>query len=248
MMKPILYIVVLLAISAGSLFSQISVNQTDKKGKKQGLWRKNYDDGIIRYEGSFKDDQPDGIFRYYNELGKIKMVCFYYEKGKKSRAKGFDNEGNMISSGNYFGKEKDSVWTYYDASKSPIARESWSKGIKNGQEITYYPNGQISEELGWKEGKKNGPWTQYYDDGKKRLTANYSMGLLNGKQTYYFPNEKVKLVGNYVNDLREGTWIQYEENGNLKGTEVFKNGISEKPILIDTEKPDDEIKEPMPGQ
>jgi antitoxin component YwqK of YwqJK toxin-antitoxin module len=75
-MKPILYIVVLLAISAGSLFSQISVNQTDKKGKKQGLWRKNYDDGIIRYEGSFKDDQPDGIFRYYNELGKIKMVCF----------------------------------------------------------------------------------------------------------------------------------------------------------------------------
>lgn len=248
MTKTFSHIILFLAISAGSLFGQVSINQTDAKGKKQGLWRKNYEDGTIRYEGSFKNDQPDGIFRYYDDLGKIKMVCFYYDKGRKSRAKGFDIEGNMISSGNYFEKEKDSVWTYYDAIKTPIARESWTKGIKNGLEITYYPNGQISEEFGWKEGKKDGPWTQYYEDGKKRLTANFMGGLLHGKQTYYYPNEKIKLVGNYINDLREGTWISYEETGNLKGTEVFKNGISDKPFLINTEKPEEEIKEPMPGQ
>lgn len=247
-MKTLFTFAIMILLFTGTIISQVTVNQTDAKGKKQGLWRKNYADGTIRYEGSFKDDQPDGIFRYYNELGKLKMVCFYYDKGRRSRAKGFDIQGNIISSGNYYGKEKDSVWTYYDAAKNPIARETWMKGVKNGPELTYYPNGQISEELHWKEGKKDGPWTQYYEDGKKRLTANYSNGLLNGKQTYFFPNEKIKLVGNYINDLREGTWIHYEETGNLKGTEVFKNGVSEKPLLIDTEKPEDEIKEPMPGQ
>ena len=247
-MKTLTTFAILILLFTGTIISQVTVNQTDAKGKKQGLWRKDYPDGTIRYEGSFKDDQPDGIFRYYNELGKLKMVCFFYDKGRRSRAKGFDIEGNIISSGNYFGKEKDSVWTYYDAAKNPIARESWNKGIKNGPELTYYPNGQLSEDLNWKEGKKDGPWIQYYEDGKKRLTANYTNGLLNGKQTYYFPNEKIKLVGNYINDLREGTWIHYEETGNLKGTEVFKNGVSEKPLLIDTEKPEDEIKEPMPGQ
>jgi hypothetical protein len=142
-MKTLTTFAILILLFTGTIISQVTVNQTDAKGKKQGLWRKDYPDGTIRYEGSFKDDQPDGIFRYYNELGKLKMVCFYYDKGRKSRAKGFDIEGNIISSGNYFGKEKDSVWTYYDAAKNPIARESWNKGVKksNGESKTRFKKG-----------------------------------------------------------------------------------------------------------
>ncbi len=230
------------------LWAQTGLNLTDAKGKKQGFWRKNHPNGNIRYEGSFKDDQPEGIFRYYTEEGKLKMACFYYAKGQRSRCKGFDEKGNFISEGNYIGQKKDSVWTFFSESKAVVGRETWINGVKQGSEFTYYENGQISEELNWNKGKKDGAWKQFYEDGKPRLTATYKEGLLNGKMTYFYANGKVQNAGNYVADLREGTWYYFEENGNLKGTEVFKNGVSEKPFLMKIEKPEDEIREPMPGQ
>jgi len=39
--------------------------------------------------------------------------------------------------------------------------------------------------------------------------------------------KNVNVSGNYVEDLRQGTWYHYEENGNIKETEVFKDGVSE---------------------
>ncbi|MFN5371986.1 MAG: toxin-antitoxin system YwqK family antitoxin [Bacteroidia bacterium] len=235
---------ILIFLFAAGLNAQALVNQTDAKGRKQGLWRKNYPDGIIRYEGSFKDDQPDGIFRYYTELGKLKMVAFHYDNGKRSRVKGFSEKGGIISSGNYIGKEKDSVWTYFDENNVLLSREPWQNGMKHGVEYTYYPNGNLSEEIGWKNGRKDGPWKQYFEDGKPRLTASHKEGNRVGKQTYFYANGNVKLMGMYVNDLREGTWIHYEENGALKHTEIYKNGVSDNPLKIQSDKPANPIPEP----
>ena len=125
-MRLIQFIIVFLF--AVGLNAQALVNQTDAKGRKQGLWRKNYPDGTIRYEGSFKDDQPDGIFRYYTELGKIKMVAFHYDTGNRSRVKGFGEKGGIISSGNYSGQEQVSVWTYYDENNVLLSREPLLNG------------------------------------------------------------------------------------------------------------------------
>ena len=58
-----------LFLTALSLQAQDSLNQTDKAGLKQGLWRKHYPNGNIRYEGNFSNDQPEGEFRYYHESG-----------------------------------------------------------------------------------------------------------------------------------------------------------------------------------
>jgi antitoxin component YwqK of YwqJK toxin-antitoxin module len=51
-------------------------------------------------------------------------------------------------------------------------------------------------------------------------------------------------MGMYVNDLREGTWIHYEENGALKHTEIYKNGVSDNPLKIQSDKPAKAIPEP----
>ena len=46
------------------LFSQ-DLNKTDANGKKQGDWKKYYENGFVRYQGQFKDDKPVGTFNYY---------------------------------------------------------------------------------------------------------------------------------------------------------------------------------------
>ena len=38
-----------------------NINQIDSKGMKQGLWKKTYDNGNIRYKGNFIDDKAEGI-------------------------------------------------------------------------------------------------------------------------------------------------------------------------------------------
>lgn len=233
-----------------ALAAQTSLNQTDAKGRKQGQWRKTYADGTLRYEGTFKDDQPEGIFRYYTETGVLRTVMFYYDKGRKSRSKTVNAKGVVLSEGNYSGKEqKDSVWTYYNDSSQVLSREAWQAGKKHGSETVYFPqSGKVLEELQWKNGQKDGPWKQYFESGQVKVQGVYVAGQLQGKVSYFHPNGKPKATGIYQNNVREGTWYYFEETGALKGTEIFKNGVSEKPLLINTDKPEEEIREPLPGQ
>jgi antitoxin component YwqK of YwqJK toxin-antitoxin module len=239
-MRLFLIVLVLFANSFASvhLLAQTAGNVTDEKGLKQGFWRKTFPDGTTRYEGSFIDDKPDGVFKYYEETGSLKMVCFYHEKGTRSHCKGFDEKGNIISDGNYIGREKDSVWTYYNENKQVVARETYISGVKTGTWYVYYPDGKVSEEMSYENNLRNGPWKQYFEDGTVRLAAHYKDGLLQGRMTYYFANGKPKLMGNYLDDRRQGTWYHYEESGNIKETEVFKDGMPEKPRLINTDKLD----------
>ncbi len=249
-MRPIqLFLLFLLAFGFfNTVSAQAELNKTDSKGRKQGFWRKNFPDGTPRYEGNFKDNQPAGIFRYFQETGELKMVCYYSDKGRRSHAKGFDIKGNMISDGNYYEQKKDSVWTFYNEVKQVVSRETYNKGIRTGIWYVYYPEGNVSEEMTYVKDKRHGPWLQYFEDSSKRMTANYKEGLLHGKMIYYHANGKMKLSGNYVEDLRQGTWYHFDESGNLTESEVFKNGVSEKPNIQKFEKLDKDEQEILPGQ
>jgi len=225
----IVFLFLLLAVSSSTLLAQ-AFNQTDSKGRKQGPWRKNFPDGTIRYEGSFKDDNPDGVFRYYTEEGILKMVSFFFDTGKRSRSKGFDAAGKVISLGNYVNQAKDSIWTYYSSDSTVASRESWTSGKCHGPWIIYYPSGQISEEVIWNMDVKQGPWIQYYEDGKQHLKANFVNGQIEGKFSLFYPNGQTKLVGMYKEGAKEGPWYHYESNGNLEKIEKFINGLPENQI------------------
>lgn len=229
-------------------FAQAELNKTDAQGKKQGFWRKNFLDGTPRYEGNFKNDQPEGVFRYYQETGELKMVCYYSDKGRRSHAKAFDPKGCIISDGNYYEQKKDSIWTYYNEQKQVVSRENYKKGSREGIWYIYYPEGNVSEEVSYLNNQKQGFCGQYYEDGTKRLTTNFKDGKQHGKTSYYYVNGKMKLSGNYIDDIREGTWYHFEENGNLSETEVFKNGVSDKPNILKLKKLDKDEKEILPGQ
>mgnify|MGYP003309605133 CR=1 FL=1 len=63
-------------VLVGCLFatSLWSINEVDKKGRKQGEWIKKYDNGVVIYKGEFKDDMPIGEFRRFYETGTLHSV------------------------------------------------------------------------------------------------------------------------------------------------------------------------------
>ena len=61
-------------------FSQ-TINEVDLKGLKQGDWKKTYENGNTKYEGNFKDDIEQGIFKYYYKTGELKCIKEFFHKG-----------------------------------------------------------------------------------------------------------------------------------------------------------------------
>ena len=64
-----MYKIIILLFVSNIAFAQ---NLIDEQARKQGKWSQNYDNGQLRYEGSFLDDNPTGIFLYYTEGGILK--------------------------------------------------------------------------------------------------------------------------------------------------------------------------------
>ena len=62
------------------LFSQ-NINLTDDSGMKQGIWKKNFDNGNLRYRGFFVDNNPSGLFNYYYKTGELKIEKEFFHKG-----------------------------------------------------------------------------------------------------------------------------------------------------------------------
>ena len=95
-------------------FFCFSQNLIDENQKKQGEWLQKHPNGKVRYEGSFVDDIPTGIFNHYNERGILKANLEYYNDGKASSARLYYANGQLSATGVYIGESKDQLWKYFN--------------------------------------------------------------------------------------------------------------------------------------
>ncbi len=214
--------------------AKVKVNQTDEQGRKQGFWTKKYRNGVTAYEVTFKNNKPVGEYKRYHENGKLYAFLIYDDKGEWADAKLYDEDGDLIGEGKYFGKLKDGLWTYYDKGVK-VAEENYIMGKKNGTSRTYFRNGQVSEEKNWNNDVEDGAWRQYYDNGKKRLETKIDMGVRNSVYYVYYSNGRLKIRGQYKNDLMDGKWIYYDTDGKVLKEIVYHMGKAENKDELDKE-------------
>jgi len=199
----------------------------DEQGRKQGYWKKKDEKtGKLIYEGRFKDDQPTGIFKYYNANDSIKAIIDFRPDGKTSYAKHFHFNGKLAAFGKYSAPEtKDSVWTYYDELGTLLSRETYSNGKKNGASYVYLPDGTVSEIKNFKAGLEDGSFIEYFEKGKVKTKGQYVQGTREGRFIYYYPNGVEVANGFFKKDLKNGPWIYRGEDGKVKEKELYKNGV-----------------------
>lgn len=190
-------------------FSFAQINQVDAKGWKQGLWYKNYPGTKIHiYEGTFKDDKPVGIFKYYYESGALKAVVDNKPNSKLSMVKMYFENEALMSEGCYWEQKKDSIWINYNERGELVSAESYVNDKLNGKKIIYYLNDQLEA------GKMNVlSITNYVDDVRQ------------GTFKEFYPTGKLKMTGEYLNGERIGEWIDYYNTGQVMSRVRYKRDL-----------------------
>ncbi len=249
-MHPMKYICsTIFVLSAMLTFAQAKINQVDGAGKKHGVWEKNYENGKLRYRGTFDHGVEVGTFKFYFESGDLRAINKFRGKTGVCYSYQFGGDSIVAAEGKYIKSKRDSIWTFYDIDGNVVSREGYKNDKKNGLSETYYDNKKVAESFVYVNDKKVGPWLQFYDTGKPRTKGTYVEGSLQGEIIYYFPSGKPEIKGNYARGIMHGNWYFFDENMKVVKKQVWKFGtlVSQDP----EEKKDESLKEldgKLPGE
>lgn len=204
-------------------------NITDQQGRKQGHWIKYYPDSTVMYDGFFKDDHPVGEFRRYYNDKTLKSLLVYSSDGREANAEIFHPNGFIESKGKYVNQLKEGKWQFFSISINGylILEEYYSKNIRNGPSVKYYPDGTIAEKKLYKNDIAEGEWIKYYPNGKICLKSSYLNGKIEGPFEVWFENGSLQFSGRYKNDSRDGLWLIYNTDGTVKYKINYVDGFTE---------------------
>lgn len=198
-------------------------NQVDNQGRKIGKWKAEFENGMLRYEGQFRNDRPYGEFRHYFNTGELRAINLYSMNGKVAHNQTFSSDGTLLAEGKYINQKKDSTWRFYsDIDGVLISEEDYHIDMLYGEVKNYYPeNGSLAEITYYNNGKKEGLWKRYFPDGSLMTQGLYKNDLLDGALIIYHPNGNIQISGQYEIGVRNGTWLTYDQDGELIDEEVF---------------------------
>ncbi len=195
------------------------------KNKDTGLKKIN---NTIIYDGFFKDDHPVGEFRRYYNNNTLKSLLVFSADGKEAEATIYHPNGFIASKGKYINQQKTGKWKFYSEYTEGylISEEDYSKNLKNGPAVKYYPDGKVAERMNFINDIRNGEWTQYYQNGNLSLKTNYLNGNINGSFKAWYEDGNKELTGEYINNIREGHWLIYKEDGTIKYELDYVGGVT----------------------
>lgn len=233
-MRTTLHILIIILLTGNTAIAQ---NITDTAGKKQGPWTRRYPNGKLMYEGTFKDDQPVGLFRRYTDEGELLAELNYIENTDEAEALFFYPDGSRAAEGRYLLRAREGRWKFWSATQPHylISEEEYTNDVRDGTALKYFPDGTLAEKVAWDQGKCTGEWLQYYPDGTIFLRAEYIGGKLEGPFSYYHPNGQLYSEGLYSENMKDGEWMVFNEDGSLKQIITYSNGVAADPLLAEQE-------------
>ena len=180
--------------------------RTYKDGKEDRLHTEWYENGQKKEEGTYKDGKEDGLWTEW------------YEDGQKKEERTWKD-----------GKE-DGLWKrWYENGKKEL-EENYKNGKEDGLFIYWYENGQKEEETTWKDGKLDGLSTNWYENGQNKFKGTFKDHKLDGLQTIWYENGQKESEVNYKDGKHNGLGTWWLDSGHKEKERNFKDGklISEK--------------------
>ncbi|MFP4845595.1 toxin-antitoxin system YwqK family antitoxin [Winogradskyella sp. PE311] len=221
MIKQKLIFTLIFTIILTTVSAQKSVNQFDKKGKRHGLWTKNYfETNQKRYEGQFDHGKEVDTFSYYT-LSKGKSVLsatkVFNRKDSVAEVKFYTSRKIVISEGNMNGKHYIGKWVYYhkNSSDKMIIENYNQQGNLEGDRTVFYKEGKIAESAFYENGKLEGESKWFSETSILLRHSKYKKDELNGLTINYDSKGNVTSQGDYLNDKKAGTW-KYYQDGKIK--------------------------------
>lgn len=203
-----------------------SINRLDDKGKRHGMWKKNFETTEQpKYEGTFEHGKETGTFKFYKLVeGKSRLSATreFSLDSDLIQVKFFSSKGKLISEGMMKDKIFIGKWVYYqNKGKGILMTENYNnQGVLEGDKFVFYENGQMAEKAFYVNGQMDGISTWYSPNGNLLKEFNYTNGQLHGMAKYYDKDGRLLAEGSYKNDKKHGIW-KYYENGELTEEKDF---------------------------
>ena len=172
------------------IFKGDTINRTDQDGKKQGMWRRYYENDQLFSETYFKDNIPSSETKTWYRTGEVQAILTYDATGKTAMMESFWPDGSPKATGQYINKKKHGRWIYYHRNDSISSIENYNMGVEDGEWTNYYPSGKVSERFIYKKGLKHGKYTSYFSNGTKKMETTYSEGTINGPCIHFYMSGK----------------------------------------------------------
>ena len=120
---------------------------------------------VIKTEGSYFNDKPNGLWKHYNKNGFLSAEIYYVE-GQRDTYKEYFGNGILKMDFNYKNNEKHGKNNEYyeDGSKNIIA--NYRNGELHGLREQYYPSGNLEMRTTYENGLGEGVHTYLGDDGE----------------------------------------------------------------------------------
>ena len=185
-------------------------------GKKNGIYKVYYDDGIIYKSGSYKDGKLDGLIKTYYIEGTLEYDNFSIGKHEKTYKDGklhgllriYSGDGTLKQERTY--KNDKLEGPFKDYFLGELQEEgTYKNGKKDGpyKLFHYLSNGELQEEGTYKDDLRDGPFKSYHDNGQLKSDGNYYMGKKNGFVKSF--NSKGQIQ--WENFYRNGYWKEQKE-------------------------------------
>jgi antitoxin component YwqK of YwqJK toxin-antitoxin module len=194
------------------------------------------ENGNLIFSGSYKEDVPVGIHRFYNDEGIVINSFIYDDFGRKVSEGIVDLEGNMEGSwknfyssgelrseGNFMNNRRTGKWLFYYKNGIREQEGSYLRGFPDGYWKWYYDDGSLLREESYFNGREDGEMIEYDKDGNIIAKGDFINGEKEGD--WYYAVADHKELGSYQTGLRSGKWEFYYTNGILKFEGEFSQGL-----------------------
>ncbi|MCS5421444.1 toxin-antitoxin system YwqK family antitoxin [Psychrilyobacter sp. S5] len=94
-----------------------------------------YENGKIKFKGSYKDGLRKGEWIAYNENGKIKAKANFKDGGKKGEWIAYNENGKIEGKGNYKDGGKKGEWVTYNETGKIEGKGNYKDGEKKVKEL-----------------------------------------------------------------------------------------------------------------
>lgn len=211
--------------------NEIIGEKVDKKISKQKnneVVENNENIKNISEESSIRTVDKNSIVDIYERKIKDKVV---YKEGSDipfTGVFGIVIDDKIESYEEYKNGLLDGETAYFAKGKQiKLLSEMYTKGKLNGQQKSYFENGNLKSIVYYSNDKING--IESYDrNGKLLYKSIFENGT--GDWRFYWSNGKISEEGKYKSWKKDGIWKKYREDGNLDSIIKYDNGrlLSEK--------------------
>ncbi|MFT5089158.1 MAG: antitoxin component YwqK of YwqJK toxin-antitoxin module [Candidatus Latescibacterota bacterium] len=120
-------------------------------------------------------------------------------------------DGSVEIAGVYARGQKDSTWSFFDATGSKTLVHSWREGQRwNGPYIESYENGERKlTGTYYRRGPTHGASSIYWDDGALRKTGINSVGKKQRPWQTFTRSGTLSIVATYSQGLLTGSYTSY---------------------------------------